>query len=339
MGLKEAIQNIWSSDYVQKNPNKAYKVSYANEYAEVAAFLNGGAEPNWSGFSKLGQGLCEAEVERRGETPVPEPEPEPEPTPTDAHFVSDWRNGLIGYKAGQFNAGYPWATIFSYTSPGYQDVGLYGQAPRSSSADGRVAVVDNPYGAGKVLRCEIRDSDPGWPSSTSLQKAEVGSVEAPTCGVFVLGMELWIDMELYLPNEYGLATGGSNAYNVLCDLHPQSNSGIPGVGIVTYGGSNTIKGQFGIGTTYRPVLFPLDAAHRNRKIDITIGMKLSPNGWVEAWVDGQNVVPRLTCVTAETSEQGPYWKQGLYKQRDATSPGGKQVAYYGRTLISRTRPF
>jgi len=261
----------------------------------------------------------------------------PPPPPSDAHFVSDWRDGLIGYKAGQFDAGYPWATIFSYTSPGYQDVGLYGQAARASSADGRVAVVDNPYGSGKVLRCEVRDSDPGWPSSTSLQKAEIGSVEAPTCETFVLGMELWIDMELYLPNEYGLATGGSNAYNVLCDLHPQSNSGIPGVGIVTYGGSSTVKGQFGIGTTYRPVLFALDAAHRNRKIDITLGMKLAPNGWVEAWVDGQNVVPRLNCVTAETSEQGPYWKQGLYKQKDATSPGGKQVAYYGRTLISKTR--
>jgi hypothetical protein len=81
MGLKEAIQNIWASDYTQKNPNKAYKVSYADEYAKVATFINGGPEPaNWQSFSKLGAGLVEAEVERRKATqPEPEPEPEPEP--------------------------------------------------------------------------------------------------------------------------------------------------------------------------------------------------------------------------------------------------------------------
>lgn len=67
MSLQEAIDNIWSSDYVQKNPNKAYKATYANEYAAIAAYLNGGAEPNFSGFSKLGKGLCEAEVHRRTE--------------------------------------------------------------------------------------------------------------------------------------------------------------------------------------------------------------------------------------------------------------------------------
>jgi bisphosphoglycerate-independent phosphoglycerate mutase (AlkP superfamily) len=67
MGLKEAIQNIWASDYVQKNPNKQYKVTYADEYAKVAAYINGGAEPNWSSFSKLGKGLCESEKVRRDE--------------------------------------------------------------------------------------------------------------------------------------------------------------------------------------------------------------------------------------------------------------------------------
>lgn len=80
MGLKEAIQNVWASDYVQKNPNKAYKVSYAAEYAKVADFLNGGPEPTpWSGFSKLGKGLVEAEIERRkAENPTP-----PDPIPPD----------------------------------------------------------------------------------------------------------------------------------------------------------------------------------------------------------------------------------------------------------------
>ncbi len=82
MGLQEALQNIWSSDYVQKNPNKAYKTSYGSEYAAVAAYLNGGAEPNWSGFSKMGKGLCEVEKERRLAVPPVDPPPV-DPPPVD----------------------------------------------------------------------------------------------------------------------------------------------------------------------------------------------------------------------------------------------------------------
>lgn len=64
--LKDGVTDIWSSDYVQKNVNKAYKVTYNSEYLAVAAFLNGGAEPaNWQTFSRLGKGLCAIEVERR----------------------------------------------------------------------------------------------------------------------------------------------------------------------------------------------------------------------------------------------------------------------------------
>ena len=74
--ITAGLANIWQSDYVQKNPNKAYKSSYAVEYGQVAAYLNGGPEPNFSGFSKLGQGLCQAERARRasgGTPPVPGP--------------------------------------------------------------------------------------------------------------------------------------------------------------------------------------------------------------------------------------------------------------------------
>jgi hypothetical protein len=73
--LGNAIQNIWSSDYVQKNPNKAYKVSYANEYAAVATYINGGARPDPANFSKLGKGLVEAEDVLRGMAPPPPPPP------------------------------------------------------------------------------------------------------------------------------------------------------------------------------------------------------------------------------------------------------------------------
>jgi hypothetical protein len=73
MGLQEAINNIWSSDYVQTNPRKSYKNQYPAEYATVSGFLNGGAVPsNWQSFSKMGKGLVEAEIERRGEV-IPPP--------------------------------------------------------------------------------------------------------------------------------------------------------------------------------------------------------------------------------------------------------------------------
>jgi len=64
--LGHAIQSIWGSDYVQKNPTKSYKVQHAAEYAAVAAYVNGGARPaSTSGYSALGLGLVEAEDVRR----------------------------------------------------------------------------------------------------------------------------------------------------------------------------------------------------------------------------------------------------------------------------------
>jgi hypothetical protein len=75
MGLQEALKNLWENDFVQKNPTKAYKVTYANEYTAVAAYLSGGPEPDWSGFSKLGKGLCETEKHRRAEVIVVPPVP------------------------------------------------------------------------------------------------------------------------------------------------------------------------------------------------------------------------------------------------------------------------
>jgi len=89
MALQEAIVDIWSSDYVQKNPTKAYKVTYDDEYAAVAAYLNGGPEPNFANFSKLGRGLCGAEKERRGGVVTPPPDPTPGEFLWDAPVLSN----------------------------------------------------------------------------------------------------------------------------------------------------------------------------------------------------------------------------------------------------------
>lgn len=246
-----------------------------------------------------------------------------------AHFDSDWSTGKIGWR--------PWATIFSYTPPSYQDVGLYGSPARQSSADGRVSVVANPYGAGNVLRCEIRDSDP-FP--TSLAKAEIGSYKTMTWpdGSFSQGRELWIRKELYLPNDFSMASGGANPFTVLGDLHPNSNSGIPALNL---GGYSTTNVQLSVGlspNTQRLDFIPINSGNRNRKLEILIGMKVAVSGgWVEAWLDGVNVIPRLSKAMAESSEVGPYWKEGLYTSSDASFVGGRSIVYHGRTIIGQTK--
>lgn len=69
--LKHAIQLIWGSDYVQKNPTKSYKNAHQAEYTAVAAYINGGARPSsTSGYSDMGLGLIESEDVRRATGPT-----------------------------------------------------------------------------------------------------------------------------------------------------------------------------------------------------------------------------------------------------------------------------
>ena len=255
-----------------------------------------------------------------------------------AYFVSDWNDGLIGYIPGQFDDGYPWATIFSYTPPTFLDVGLFGGSPVSSSPEGRVAVVANPFGSGNVLKCEIRDSDP-FPSS--LAKAELGSVEQATFdgGTFVIGAEIWITMELYFGSDFGCAFGGTNPFTTIADLHTASGSGIPTLGLGGYSTTN-IQMHAGVqGQIQRFDFIPLISANRNRKVSVALGAKISPSGWVEGWVDGVNIVPRRNLAMCAADESGPYWKQGLYSQSDASWPGGRSVIYHGATRMYTSRPF
>jgi hypothetical protein len=50
-----------------------------------------------------------------------------------------------------------------------------------------------------------------------------------------------------------------------------------------------------------------------------------------------NVVPRFSAATAEASESGPYFKQGLYKETAASFPNGGSTIYFGRTYIGKTK--
>jgi hypothetical protein len=72
--LERALQNLWSNDFVQKNPRKSYQGYYAGEYDKVAAYINGGPRPDPANFSKLGKGLVEVEDKIREGVTVPPPE-------------------------------------------------------------------------------------------------------------------------------------------------------------------------------------------------------------------------------------------------------------------------
>ena len=117
---------------------------------------------------------------------------------------------------------------------------------------------------------------------------------------------------------------------------PSSNSGISALELANYPGSY-IQLHCGVNPSQRINFIPLDAAHRNRKLDILLGAKLDVNGWVEAWLDGVNTIPRKAMPMIESGESGPYWKQGLYTSSDASFPGGRSVVYHGRTFIGRTK--
>jgi hypothetical protein len=337
MGLQEAINNIWSSDYVQSNPRKSYKNQYAQEYGIVAAYLAGGAEPNWSTFTKIGKGLCEAEKVRRGAVVTPPDPVPPDPTPVgNPYFDGSVASGKIGP---------PWVSMFYPGNPGYVDLTQTG--PQSQTPDGRVKVVDNPFGgSGKVVRCEIQNSDPPWAATTTvpIHKAEFRTGVSQTFnGPFVMGMEWWMRCQIGLPDEFGLCKGGGNPFTDIGDLHNHAATKWPTISFTSWGNSTDITmqvdgGSLSTGSYEAFKLFPLDAAHRNRMIDIVIGAKLHNSaGWIEVWADGKNVVPRKNRPTVWDGETGPYWKQGLYKEVSASFPNGKSVVYHGPAIIGKTK--
>lgn len=67
--LDQILDNLWTSDYVQKNPNKAYKTQYNTEYMTIAQYMNGGTRPNPTNYSKMGKVLVGLEDQRRANVP------------------------------------------------------------------------------------------------------------------------------------------------------------------------------------------------------------------------------------------------------------------------------
>lgn len=75
MDTLEQIQaNVWTSAYVQSNPSKSYKHQHEQEYLEVAEYINGGARPDPTSFSKIGKALVGLQDHVRGGAQLPDPE-------------------------------------------------------------------------------------------------------------------------------------------------------------------------------------------------------------------------------------------------------------------------
>jgi Polysaccharide lyase len=71
-----------------------------------------------------------------------------------------------------------------------------------------------------------------------------------------------------------------------------------------------------------------------------VGVRFAPDssGWFEAWVDGNNVLPRTNHATMWLNDPGMYFKQEIYKSKGSTYPSGASVIYYGPTSIGLTKP-
>jgi chitodextrinase len=268
------------------------------------------------------------------------------------YFVADYQNGSFGS---------PLTTLFSYASPGFVDLTQAGAT--TGTSDGRVKVVPSPSGSGNAARFEMRDSDPGWPNNTALQKSVARTVPQYTfnkSGVSV-GDVRWFSTRLYLPytasEKFEWAHGGSNAFTDLVDLHPDSGTAWPAFSVQWYpsSGAQWAKIRVAGGPTINSTqyleeinLWQLTDAsgarvmsNYNRWIDLTWGMRFAPDstGWLEVWVDGVNVYPRKNRPTMWAGDFGEFLQQGLYKQKDASFPEtGRSVIYYGPTTIGLAKP-
>ncbi len=182
MALQEALQNIWSSDYVQKNPNKSYKTQHGAEYSAVAAFLGGGAEPDWSGYSKMGKGLCEVEKERRAASvPVP-PDPPPASGTPRAHFTDFFTQW--GYSSSDKNG-----QIFQgrWNQPNLQTLSTT-QTPWSSIGGPAISeVIDHLGRPGFRFICNNQTQDGSGNKKVEIFEANGGSNPNPNGKAMIRG--------------------------------------------------------------------------------------------------------------------------------------------------------
>lgn len=261
----------------------------------------------------------------------------------------------------------PWTSMQWDGGPGADDPGSTGV---QVTPDGHsIATVTVPDGVGRALRFEIRDSDGAWPLGSDGKRSQVRSSAAITWNgsPMTVGAQRWFFYELYLPNNNPVGEyfdWGRTNWNTWIGLHPDTGNtsgndwgcfdmGTDGPYTHPFYMTWKLAGGGGINPTdtlIYPRLFQLTnadgsryAPNYNRRIQLLLGVQFSPlhsGGWMEAWVDGINVVPRFSHATMWTGDTQTYFKIGPYKSSSSTSlfpTNGKTLMYVTKIQFGTTQ--
>jgi len=279
--IELGLDNIFGSDYVQKNPTKAYKITYANEYVAVGSYLNGGPEPaDFLSFSKMGRGLCLIEYQRR--LMVTE---EPEPTPVDtfktfADFpLGPWENYFYLQRfqgsrwTGVNDTGINWSDgsgIFN-PSPGVFRFVNKGMVPMGSGSGIQVANV--------------------WPGVLHLS----GKILFPRSGNpdgFVtntgdwLALFEWVDGSHTVFNQIGVDSTNPSAITIYCRTYNPST-----------GGTQKLK------AAAPPNFYDVEHTFKYES-----KVSKGSDGYVRFWLNGQQVMNH-SGPTVDASWNAKVWQQ------------------------------
>lgn len=276
------------------------------------------------------------------------------------------------YFSDGFSTGYaaylPWIGFQTddptTNSPGWYDIRNNGGRV-TQTPNGRSSIVLDPAGSGlKVIRHEIRNSDPPWPPGGTDQKKEEVSTGAhfpatwsDTGTGFSFGLTRWFGFSYYLPSP-GFDLNGT--YTVLWDIHPtvtsincliyqQTGSRNNAWFTVELRGGDTTPAWFGADYEH-PNIHQLSdasgnllASELNKWHRVVIGCKFahdgtigargsgSSTGWCEIYFDrggtGLNRVYAKDRPVMYNGETGPYITGGLYTGTASPFPSGGCVIY------------
>lgn len=181
--------------------------------------------------------------------------------------------------------------------------------------------------AAAANRSEVLARFPGSFSGTSYEKWDdpIGSVR-------------WYGFSVYIPSDFTTDATGVNWLTILQLKGYQGGS--PPISIAIKRSNFRLDGTRGANSGNIPndgTIGPITKGAWHR---IVFGVKLSTtnNGWVEAWFNGVNTIPRVTgIITSDivsTKIDPIYLKQGIYR---ATAWSVPHTVYFGPTKIGDTR--
>ncbi|MGD9526380.1 MAG: heparin lyase I family protein [Dehalococcoidia bacterium] len=189
-----------------------------------------------------------------------------------------------------------------------QAAGINGDCAGLSAADG-MGVVEDPQ-RGRVAQFSVVD---GKQAEMGGERSEVRDSNNP--GTLVKeGDERWYAWSMKFPADFPDPDGG---WNIVMQWH--AGGGSPPLALDISRGTLDIGGD-GVDAP-RETIGPL---RRGEWMDYVLHVGFSPdNGFVEAWENGVQTVPRTTRPTMSSGEN--YFKMGIYRDPNAT--GDAEVAF------------